>query len=145
MLSHLKNCHSLQLPQTMSQTKIARKKTIPREYSNLLKFLLKKKDESTCQCRGHWFDPWSGKIPHATEKQNLCDTITEALCLKPVLHKRSHCSGLSITVKTRPLTTARESLHTATKTQCSQKKKKRHISEFCKILFPLGPESFTND
>ena len=22
--------------------------------------------ESTCQCRGHGFDPWSGKIPHAT-------------------------------------------------------------------------------
>ena len=21
--------------------------------------------ESTCQCRGHRFDPWSGKIPHA--------------------------------------------------------------------------------
>ena len=20
--------------------------------------------ESTCQCRGHGFDPWSGKIPH---------------------------------------------------------------------------------
>ena len=24
--------------------------------------------ESTCQCRGHGFDPWPGKIPHATEQ-----------------------------------------------------------------------------
>ena len=24
--------------------------------------------ESACQCRGHGFEPWSGKIPHATEQ-----------------------------------------------------------------------------
>ena len=24
--------------------------------------------ESTCQCRGHGFNPWSRKIPHATEQ-----------------------------------------------------------------------------
>ena len=24
--------------------------------------------ESACQCRGHRFEPWSGKIPHATEQ-----------------------------------------------------------------------------
>ena len=24
--------------------------------------------ESICQCRRHWFDPWSGRIPHATEQ-----------------------------------------------------------------------------
>ena len=24
--------------------------------------------ESACQCRGHGFEPWSGKIPHATER-----------------------------------------------------------------------------
>ena len=27
--------------------------------------------ESTCQCRRHWFDPWSGKIPHASEQLSL--------------------------------------------------------------------------
>ena len=24
--------------------------------------------ESACQCRGHRFEPWSGRIPHATEQ-----------------------------------------------------------------------------
>ena len=24
--------------------------------------------ESACQCRGHGFEPWSRKIPHATEQ-----------------------------------------------------------------------------
>ena len=24
--------------------------------------------QSACQCGGHGFDPWSGMIPHATEK-----------------------------------------------------------------------------
>ena len=24
--------------------------------------------ESACQCRGHGFEPWSGKIPHAVEQ-----------------------------------------------------------------------------
>ena len=24
--------------------------------------------ESACQCRGHGFKPWSGKIPHAAEQ-----------------------------------------------------------------------------
>ena len=33
--------------------------------------------ESTCQCRGHQFDPWSGKIPHASRQLNLCATATE--------------------------------------------------------------------
>ena len=24
--------------------------------------------ENACQCRGHGFEPWSGKIPHAVEQ-----------------------------------------------------------------------------
>ena len=39
------------------------------QLSNILKtivYTLKKK-ESACQCRGHGFEPWSGKIPHAAE------------------------------------------------------------------------------
>ena len=24
--------------------------------------------ESACQCRGHGFEPWSGRIPHAAER-----------------------------------------------------------------------------
>uniref|UniRef100_A0A8C0HW83 Large ribosomal subunit protein uL29 n=1 Tax=Balaenoptera musculus TaxID=9771 RepID=A0A8C0HW83_BALMU len=27
-----------------------------------------KKTQSACQCRGHGFEPWSGKIPHAEEQ-----------------------------------------------------------------------------
>ena len=41
-------------------------------------------EESTCQCRRHRFDPWSGKIPHAMEQLSPCTTI------EPVLHKTSH-------------------------------------------------------
>ena len=33
--------------------------------------------ESACQCRGHGFDPWSGKIPHAAEQLSPCTTTTE--------------------------------------------------------------------
>ena len=33
--------------------------------------------ESTCQCKGHRFDPWSGKIPHAAEQLSLSATTTE--------------------------------------------------------------------
>ena len=35
--------------------------------------------ESACHCRGHGFDPWSGKIPHAAEQLSLCATTTEPL------------------------------------------------------------------
>ena len=33
--------------------------------------------ESTCQCRSHRFDPWSRKIPHASEQLSLCTTTAE--------------------------------------------------------------------
>ena len=33
--------------------------------------------ESACQCRGHRFEPWSGKIPHAVEQLSPCATTTE--------------------------------------------------------------------
>ena len=29
--------------------------------------------------QGHGFEPWSGKIPHATEQLSLCTTITESV------------------------------------------------------------------
>ena len=32
---------------------------------------------SACQCRGHGFNPWSGKIPHAEEQLSPCTTTTE--------------------------------------------------------------------
>ena len=40
--------------------------------------------ESTCQCRRHRFDPWSGKIPHAAGHLSLCTTTTESM------HPRAH-------------------------------------------------------
>ena len=33
--------------------------------------------ESSCQCRRQWFNPWSGKIPHAVEQLSLRVTTTE--------------------------------------------------------------------
>ena len=44
--------------------------------------------ESACQCRGHGFEPWSGKIPHATEQLGLWATITEPARLEPVLRNK---------------------------------------------------------
>ena len=35
--------------------------------------------ESTCQCRRHRFDPWSGKIPNVAEQLSLCTTNTEPM------------------------------------------------------------------
>ena len=57
--------------------------------------------ESSCQCRRHRFDPWSGKISHAAKQLSLCAPTPEPMCyndwrlgaLEPVLlSKRSHCS-----------------------------------------------------
>ena len=30
-----------------------------------------------CQCKGYGFEPWAGKIPHATEQLSPCATTTE--------------------------------------------------------------------
>ena len=48
--------------------------------------------ESACQCRGHRFNPWSKKIPHAKEQLSPCAPQLLSLCsrvqvphlLKPV-------------------------------------------------------------
>ena len=34
--------------------------------------------ESVCQCRGHRFDPWSGKISHGAEQLSPCTTTTHS-------------------------------------------------------------------
>ena len=39
------------------------------------------------------FDPWSGKIPHASEQLSPCATATEASALEPMLrNKGSLCN-----------------------------------------------------
>ena len=49
--------------------------------------------ESACQCRGHGFEPQSGKILHAAEQLGPWATIAEPVCLEPVLrNKRGHDS-----------------------------------------------------
>ena len=35
------------------------------------------KNPSTCQCRRHWFNPWSRKLPHASEPLSPCIVTTE--------------------------------------------------------------------
>ena len=44
--------------------------------------------EPACQCRGHGFEPWTGKIPHAPEQLSPCATTTEPQLLEAVLHSK---------------------------------------------------------
>ena len=41
--------------------------------------------ESACQCRGHGFEPWSGRFPHAAEQLGPWATTTAPARLEPVL------------------------------------------------------------
>ena len=80
--------------------------------------------ESACQCRGHGFEPWSGKIPHAAEQLGPWATIAEPARLEPVLRsKRGHDSERPThrDEEWPPLSTTAESPCTETKTQQSQK------------------------
>ena len=82
--------------------------------------------ESACQCRGHVFEHWSGKIPHAAQQLGLWATITEPAHLEPVLrNKRGRDSERPVhhDEECPPLATTRESPCTETKTQHSHKKK----------------------
>ena len=47
--------------------------------------------ESACQCRRHRFDPWSGRIPHASEQLIVCHNYW-ACALEPMVPKRSQCN-----------------------------------------------------
>ena len=80
--------------------------------------------ESACQCRGHGFKPWSGKIPHATEQLGPWATTTEPTRLEPVLHNKRGRNSERRTHRDEewpPLATTRESPRTETKTQHNQK------------------------
>ena len=80
--------------------------------------------ESACQCRGHGFEPWSGKIPHAAEQLSPCTTTTEPARLEPVLlNKRGRDSERPAhrDEEWPPLAAIGESPRTETKTQHSQK------------------------
>ena len=80
--------------------------------------------ESACQCRGHGFEPWSGKIPHAVELLGPCATTTEPACLEPVLRNKRGRDSERPTHRDEEwpqLAATRESPCTETKTQHSQK------------------------
>ena len=49
-------------------------KEYEKEYTGLPWWLSGKEfdKEFACQCRGHGFDPWSWKIPRASEQRSLC-------------------------------------------------------------------------
>ena len=80
--------------------------------------------ESACQCRGHRFEPCSGKIPHAAEQLGPWATTTESACLEPVLRNKRGCESerpAHHDEEWPPLATTRESPLTKMKTQHSQK------------------------
>ena len=80
--------------------------------------------ESACRCRGHGFEPWSGKSPHAAEQLGPWAIITEPACLEPVLrYKRGRDNERPAhrDEEWPPLATTRESPCTETKTQHSHK------------------------
>ena len=66
--------------------------------------------ECACQCRGHGFDPWSGKIPHVVGHINPHARATEPVCCNYwSLHTQSLFSATrEATAKRRPCTTTRE-------------------------------------
>ena len=80
--------------------------------------------ESACQCRGHGFKPWSGRIPHATEQLGPWATTAEPARLELVLcSKRGRNTERPAHRHEEwpPLAASRKSPRTETKTQCSQK------------------------
>ena len=83
--------------------------------------------ESACQCKGHRFDPWSGRIPHALGQLSPFATTTEAWTQKPVIcNKKSHYSEKPEHQNEEwpPLTATRESLWQQRPSTAKKKKKK---------------------
>ena len=80
--------------------------------------------ESACRCRGHGFELWSGRIPHAAEQLGPWATTTEPARLELVLcNKRGRDSERPAhrDEEWPPLAATRESPRAETKTQYSQK------------------------
>ena len=113
--------------------------------------------ESTCQCRGHWSNPWSRNIPQTEESLSLCTTTTEphskshepqllSLC---VATTEAHTSRACALQKKKPtqwedhapqqrvvlLTATKENPCKTMKTHCSQKKKRKKKKKIVRILY----------
>ena len=81
--------------------------------------------KSSCQYREPRFNPWSGKIPHATGQLSSCASTTEARAPRACALQQE-----------KPLLAAtRESLGTAMKTQCSQKQINEVLKKSIEELF----------
>ena len=79
-------------------------------------------------CRGHGFEPWSGKIPHAAERLGPWATTTEPARLEPVLRNgrgRDSERPAHRDEEWPPLAGTAETRRTETKTQHTQKLKKK--------------------
>ena len=106
--------------------RLMKKKTGPKSIKSEVKWLpwWRSGWESACQCRGHGFEPWSGKIPHAGERLGPWATIAEPARLEPVLRNKRGRDGegpVHCDEEWSPLATTRESPRTETKTQHSHK------------------------
>ena len=66
--------------------------------------------ESACQCRGHGFDPWLGKIPYAMGQLSLSATTTMPMHLEPCSTTReaSAMNSLCTAMKSSPHSLPRE-------------------------------------
>ena len=88
--------------------------------------------ESACQCRGHGFEPWSGKIPHAAEQLGPWATTTEPAPLELVLCNKRGCDNERPAHRDEewpPLAATSESPLTETKTHTA-KNKNKYIKSF---------------
>ena len=80
--------------------------------------------ESSCQCRGHGFEPWSGRIPHAAERLGPWATVAEPARLEPVPRNERGRDGGRPAHRDEgwpPLATTGEGPRTEMKTQLSHK------------------------
>ena len=59
----------------------------------------------TLQCKGHWFCPWSQKIPHATGQLTPCNIATEPTCSNYWSRELIACCSATGEATTRSLRT----------------------------------------
>ena len=59
------------------------KNTMPGPWPVLQRIRCSAWGTTQCQCRGHGFNPWSGKIPHAVEQLSPWATATEPVLESP--------------------------------------------------------------
>ena len=78
---------------------------------------------STCQCRGRRFNPWSRKIPRATEQLSLCTTAHVLQLLKPA------CLDTCPTGKKKPLQGEAHALQLERR-PCSLQLDKTHVQQW---------------